>query len=416
MQLGKRCHSLRGLAAPLLCVALLCGWAALYPAVSEEQDSPEAVDRRHEALAGPSCIECHAESISSKGSCLLYGDRMCVTCHEIPEKGGGAGLAEPSAPLCFKCHAQDGFNGDYVHGPVAAGACITCHSPHGGSDSTMVRIEGRQMCLTCHEDIETDLANARYRHPTSAGGCTGCHSPHVSEYRYQLRELAPGVCSDCHENIFDNLETAAVTHSPVREELACMNCHSPHVSEYDGLLLSDEMEICLQCHDEPIEVGQYELELMGRLLSANPNHHGPVLFGQCSECHNPHSSTYFRLLTDAYPERQYMPFFESNYVLCFRCHEPALVKEERSDSLTEFRDGDHNLHFVHVNKTSMGRTCRLCHDPHASSQSGHVRESVLFGTWDMPIEFKQTENGGSCAPGCHAEKSYDRQASPPAGP
>jgi predicted CXXCH cytochrome family protein len=341
---------------------------------------------------------------------------MCVLCHEIPPEGGTAVLVSPSAPLCFKCHSEDGFKGDFVHGPFAAGDCLTCHSPHGADESAMVRIEGRQMCLTCHEDMDADLAKASFRHRASAGGCASCHSPHASGYRYQLREPAPGICSGCHENIFDNMETAAVTHSPVREESACLNCHSPHVSEYDGLLQSGEMALCLNCHDEPIEVGQYELELMGKLLEEKPWWHGPVQFGQCSECHNPHGSPYYRLLTDAYPERLYAPFFESNYALCFRCHEPALVKEERTVSLTEFRDGDRNLHFVHVDKTSMGRTCRLCHDAHASSQPGHIRESVQFGNWDLPIKFDKTENGGSCEPGCHAEKSYDRLASPAAGP
>ncbi|MEJ2108603.1 MAG: cytochrome c3 family protein, partial [Acidobacteriota bacterium] len=145
-------------------------------------------------------------------------------------------------------------------------------------------------------------------------------------------------------------------------------------------------------------------------------HHGPIQFRECSECHNPHGSPYFRLLTDMYPERLYAPFFESNYALCFRCHESTLAEEEQADSLTEFRDGERNLHFLHVNKTSMGRTCRLCHDAHAGSEPQYIPESVTFGNWDLPIKFTKTENGGSCEPGCHAAQSYDRLAPQPSNP
>ena len=38
------------------------------------------------------------------------------------------------------------------------------------------------------------------------------------------------------------------------------------------------------------------------------------------------------------------------------------------------------------------------------------RESVTFGTWKLPIKFAPTDNGGSCAPGCHRPAVYDRKA------
>jgi predicted CXXCH cytochrome family protein len=399
------------LAVLVLCAAFPGGWT---PVSATEQDGrkqqEETEDVAHPPLAGQPCVDCHKQSVSRNGTCLLTGERMCVLCHEIPEAGGRADLADPSAALCFKCHAEETFRGDFAHGPFAAGACLTCHSPHGGDASAMVRIDGRQLCLACHKDMEPDFANARFRHQATASGCTGCHSPHASGYRYQILKPVPDVCAKCHEDTFKKFETAAVTHSPVKEDPACLNCHDPHASGNERLLLGEDMALCLGCHNDAVKAGQYELAPMGRLLAENPLRHGPLQFGECSACHNAHGSPYFRLLTDAYPGRLYAPYFESSYALCFRCHEPALAGEERTESRTGFRDGDRNLHFVHVNKSSMGRTCGLCHDAHASTQPKHVRESVPFGTWNLPVKFKQTENGGSCEPGCHAAQSYDRLA------
>jgi predicted CXXCH cytochrome family protein len=274
----------------------------------------------------------------------------------------------------------------------------------------MVRITGPQMCLTCHEEMDSAYTKARFHHRAISNGCTDCHSPHASDKQYQLTQSVPEVCSGCHEDTFKKIESAVVTHSPVKEEAACMNCHNPHQSDVRRLLSEEDMALCLSCHNEPIEVNQDELTLMGKLLEENPLHHGPIQFGECSECHNPHGSPYFRLLTDMYPERLYAPFFESNYALCFRCHEPGLAKEEKTESHTGFRDGERNLHYVHVNKTSMGRTCRLCHEAHASSEPKYIKKFVAFGTWNLPVKFTMTENGGSCEPGCHARKNYDRLA------
>jgi predicted CXXCH cytochrome family protein len=408
---GKTRHTGRVPSGLMVFAVFLFGLATISATEPDDQASPgESADSMHEPLAGQACIECHEQTIPAKGRCLLTGEQMCVVCHNIPVTGGQTSLAVPSAPICFKCHSEEAYKGDFVHGPFGAGACLTCHSPHGENDSAMVRITGRQMCLPCHEDMKAGFENARFRHEATDNGCTGCHTPHASVQHYQLRKPVPDICVECHKDFFEKLETAAVNHSPVEEEPACLNCHDAHVAENDQLLLGEDMDVCLECHNEPIKTDQYELPPMGPILAEKPMHHGPIQFGICSECHNPHGSPYFRLLTDAYPARLYAPFFESNYALCFRCHESTLAEEERTETSTEFRDGDLNLHYVHVNKTSMGRTCRLCHETHASSQPKHMRESVPFGTWELPIKFKKTENGGSCEPGCHAAQNYDRLA------
>jgi len=112
---------------------------------------------------------------------------------------------------------------------------------------------------------------------------------------------------------------------------------------------------------------------------------------------------------DLYPETFYAPFKLDDYALCFTCHDKQLVLQPKTTGLTRSRNGDDNLHFVHVNRPDKGRSCRACHATHASTHEAHVRDSVPYGKWELPINFTPTATGGSCAPGCHKEAPYDRE-------
>ncbi len=105
-----------------------------------------------------------------------------------------------------------------------------------------------------------------------------------------------------------------------------------------------------------------------------------------------------------------MPYDTDNYAICFQCHNKDLALDENTTTLTDFRDGDVNMHFLHVNKDKKGRSCKACHQVHASSQAKHIRESVPFGkiSWELPVTFTKLENGGSCVVGCHSPKEYNR--------
>jgi hypothetical protein len=63
-----------------------------------------------------------------------------------------------------------------------------------------------------------------------------------------------------------------------------------------------------------------------------------------------------------------------------------------------------------VNKTDRGRTCRACHEVHASKQPRHVRDGVPYGPqgWVLKINYTKTANGGQCTKTCHDTKRYER--------
>jgi predicted CXXCH cytochrome family protein len=174
-------------------------------------------------------------------------------------------------------------------------------------------------------------------------------------------------------------------------------------------LTMETMDLCLGCHNKAYKSSDGTSVMnMQKLLAENTNHHGPIKQKDCSGCHNPHGSENFKILRIPYPSTLYMPFAVANYTLCFSCHEKTLVLDKETTKLTDFRNGNTNLHYSHVNKYENGRTCRACHKTHASNFPKHIRETLPFGSWELPVIFQKTETGGSCLTGCHQLKKYDR--------
>ena len=86
-----------------------------------------------------------------------------------------------------------------------------------------------------------------------------------------------------------------------------------------------------------------------------------------------------------------------------------IATKNSTETLTDFRNGKLNLHFVHVNREK-GRSCKACHEVHAGNQEKHIAFEVPYGksNWMLPIKYTKTETGGTCVVGCHKEKPYDR--------
>ena len=246
-------------------------------------------------------------------------------------------------------------------------------------------------------------------HSPAKEECVICHNPDGADDKLMLKASPPGLCVECHDEIEELMEDAPVTHDALTTGKSCAGCHQPHASNVEHILLMEPMDLCLSCHDKPLKSGDSELLNMAKLLKDNPDHHGPIRQKNCSACHAPHGGENFRMLLEVYPAAFYAPFDEDNYALCFSCHEPDIVHDEKTDTLTGFRNGKNNLHYLHVNRKVKGRTCRACHNVHASKRPQHITESVPFGDWSIPVNYRKTATGGSCQPGCHRKYRYDRE-------
>ncbi|WP_221251364.1 cytochrome c3 family protein [Desulfuromonas versatilis] len=252
-------------------------------------------------------------------------------------------------------------------------------------------------CLV--SDCHADLALPKVVHsPVSEGECESCHQATGAKHPGSakgFKAVARGgeLCLQCHDDVGNEPNR----HGPVRAG-RCNFCHTPHASDNPALLLGSGNKICFYCH------GGIE-----RIVKNARSQHAPVAEGRCWDCHKPHGSEFKPLLKDYYPAEFYTPYRYENFALCFRCHDDRAFLYERTSEATSFRNGDYNLHVLHVNKAKKGRVCKSCHGVHGGDQDKLILSKIPgFGSWEIPINFQRTANGGTCFVGCHKPKTYDR--------
>ncbi len=342
----------------------------------------------HGALEEGKCSQCH-EMHASENRSLLFTDTvgdLCIECHEVAE------------------------DATHLHGPTAVGECSLCHTAHESDYKNRLTMDPNTLCVFCHVTTAEELEDIEFLHEPVDGNCVECHDPHGANNWKMLKAEAPDMCFSCHEEIQKTAQTSKQQHNVVSESGGCLKCHTPHASSVQFLLVSAPSTLCLTCHDKPL--GVTPTEVMPAFIDQIKDKtylHGAIEEDDCSGCHMTHGSDNFRMLAKAYPAEFYASFDATKYELCFGCHERTLVLTPNTDDLTDFRNGSQNMHFLHVNREGRGRTCRACHQTHASNQPKQIRATVPFGGWkNLPINFSKTDTGGTCSPGCHLPKAYDR--------
>jgi len=287
----------------------------------------------------------------------------------------------------------------YVHTPIAQGSCKYCHDVTAFKARFGLVKSDLDLCLSCHEDQKA-FYKQEVVHPPVKMDCISCHNPHQSPYKFQL-ESGPSsarLCFTCHDE--DDKMEHKYLHGPVESE-DCLACHNPHASSYKHLVRQgpQEIQLCDSCHEE-----------IPKKIESAASRHGVINKGMCSPCHAFHGSDLTKHWTRLFPDKFYNPYDPELYGLCFQCHEKAQAFLEKSTTLTNFRNGNLNLHYLHVTRRK-GRTCIACHDVHATNQERLIRSSTPFGpsNFQIRIVFVKTPTGGTCMMSCHVSKGYDRE-------
>jgi predicted CXXCH cytochrome family protein len=345
------------------------------------------------------CYGCHKkmehEIQSSKyvHGPIKNGD--CTSCHDPHGSDQRFFLKQSYSELCSSCHSMKGlYSGEFIHKPVKDGNCGLCHDVHASNYKSRLTDIGANLCIICHEDMLAGMTQDYIHAPLIKAGCTDCHDPHSGGDKLRLKSSSEQLCFTCHEEKRNEIDQYTQKHEPALKG-QCISCHSPHYSEKRYLLADKVDSLCYNCHKDSSEWNRRRFQ------------HGPVVQGNCSACHNPHGSDNAFILRLSFPHKFYSSYEKGKYNLCFLCHKEALVIEKKTRTITNFRNGDINLHRLHVNQKK-GRTCRACHDVHASDQEDHLREQFQFGKASIPIHYFKSETGGRCIPGCHKERGYDR--------
>ncbi len=299
----------------------------------------------------------------------------------------------------------------WQHAPFLHGDCSICHLSDNPEDPGKLRAPVKELCLNCHAPTRTMLNNREFVHKPASEDCGYCHNPHNSRYRLLLHRATKELCTSCHVEIGKLLEESKVNHAPAIKGNTCRNCHTSHASSIQHLLVGLPSDICLKCHgkDGLKDDEGKQLTNLVRLMKENRYHHEPINKKDCSACHVAHGSEYFRLLVKYHPKSFYAPYSKETFALCLTCHnmEQSLT-QAKTTTLTGFRDGERNLHAVHVSRPKRGRTCRACHGEHAAEQMHIIRDSVPFGSkgWNLEINYVPTRTGGRCGKTCHGPKEY----------
>lgn len=378
--------------------------------------APDAGGHTYPLLRGgtdANCTFCHAVSGRQEHQHAAL-EQGCTTCHDPHASQAKFLLNAPNVTmLCAGCH--DASLKRFAHQPFIEGDCTACHQPHEANNPGLLRGGPvPEHCFQCHDDVQQKVAVSNNVHDPARNDCKACHEPHTSANRALLIQPAEETCFGCHAEVQAELHAKRVKHGAIEGEQGCAGCHDPHASDSALLLRGGGRmsDVCLTCHagDMKTDDGRV-LAGMSRVLNGSKYLHGAIKQGDCSGCHAGHAADRPMLLTGAFPATTYARFEVEKYGLCFEnCHSPQLVLTPQTASLTNFRDGTTNLHFLHVNRDDKGRSCSTCHAVHGSDLPNHMATQVPFerSGWAMPIGFQKQEQGGSCAPGCHAPRTYVR--------
>lgn len=312
---------------------------------------------------------------------------------------GSVSLApQPSKPPSVSSHA-----------PFEAGDCKICHQNADPKQPGPVLKQGPALCLDCHEEF-AGVMKRPHTHAPARAACTSCHNPHNAAFPKLLLQESGALCTSCHDKIGKISSNAKVPHKALTTGAQCANCHNPHGTAVEKLLVQQPFDLCVKCHnvDTMADAKGKKLQNIKTWLDNNQKWHGPVASKDCNDCHEPHGGDNFRLLKEDYPQEFYAPYDARNYALCLSCHQEKAFSTAQTTTLTSFRNGATNLHYLHLQQSGRGRTCRACHEVHASKQEHHIRDGVPFGSggWMLKLHFKKTATGGSCEKTCHSEKTY----------
>lgn len=417
------------------------------------------------------CTTCHDAHDDTNGMFLRINNResqLCITCHSNiagwPDSEHNTDISEW---LGIPGTDPDPWPHNQNHIPanqwitVKDNACQNCHKPHnaGGPQRLMMYAEEEKNCIyACHNGQigTTDIASAFVPIKTSKHSITatiGVHAPNE-----QITVTAPQhvECEDCHNPHVAWEDKATIFTAPLLssklQSVTGVNSSGVEIAE-----ASYEYEICFKCHgttNQKTPIVQRVIDkrsLLDEFSSNNPSYHpvigttnnsvadvpslgktpyalannvtvGSMIY--CTDCHDndespkiggtgpkgPHGSIYSPLLRENYKTTYPNVETESDYALCYRCHDrQSLIDDSVSMHYTTSPG-----HYGHVFQRQA--PCSVCHDPHGvedTPSTGSHTHLINFDTQYVtanPADLLGygvpyfTDNGfksGSCTLTCH---------------
>lgn len=258
------------------------------------------------------CAKCHADMVPAgmKSVHKVVVEGKCVLCHDPHASDNKNNLIKAGQKLCFDCHSKLGESikgNKFKHSPVKRN-CLSCHNPHASKkNSKLLKNSLPALCLSCHKTNKASFKKLHLNYPVAGSNCTSCHNPHGSNtsailYDNVHKPVANKMCSQCHDkpnasnplklkvngyklcqgchyDMMNGTFSKDRVHWPLVDSKGCVNCHAPHASAEPGLLKEPMLKVCGSCHVDTI-----------KRQERSQTKHEPVARGECTACHEPHSS------------------------------------------------------------------------------------------------------------------------------
>ncbi|MEK6625221.1 MAG: cytochrome c3 family protein [Bdellovibrionota bacterium] len=313
-----------------------------------------------------------------------------------------------------------------IHVPVKVHNCTVCHAttkerPENSKFpdkhplvTTNMGDDPNKICLNCHAKWGSKFSSKKNVHSAiDAETCLGCHHPHGSNFPKLVRitTAESKLCVSCHtDKEAWRSDSKIKEHKIIHQKKGCLNCHDPHSSNLETLLLKQGRKLCLDCHNQGIKTEDGRtLKSFTQEIAKDRTIHPPADEEEdCANCHLSHASGFRKLLKDEFGE-YYDEFSEKKFALCFSCHGADLVTEAKTSKATDFRNGETNLHNLHVLASPKNRGCGMCHEVHSSKNPTLIKDHVPYKDYKLPQMYKKMPDGGSCVTACHGLKVYDRK-------
>lgn len=306
--------------------------------------------------------------------------------------------------------------------------CASCHMGHGKHNTPMLSENREAICFKCHGNSrstdaarkkgdlgeDTKAANLQkefekpFRHPVER---TGIHRYGETLPETDSTKERHCECADCHHHHY-------VTE---RNPIAGIRGTSMNGTKVEDVTL--EYELCFNCHLNSAnlpadQVGKMELfDITNRSFhpveAQGKNSNVPSLIPpltassliKCTDCHNnddprgprgPHGSKYRYILARNYTETDGSEG-PSQYELCYSCHRRSSILGNES----------FQYHSLHI--SSVGTSCKTCHDSHGSAQNTHLID------FDNSLSVRPSKSGrlefmeighkaGRCYLNCHGKE------------
>ena len=238
-------------------------------------------------------------------------ENKCKMCHAVkPNKRD-----KPKATdLCFRagCHKTELIEQPYTHNKAVLEQCYFCHRAHASVYLRLLTRNEERLCRGCHPHLRdtTGRLSKETSPPAAAPGkgsvsaASGIISGITPTAPSLLKKEAPPQKGGKDAR---NPATAAgkkdphakfirfLAKSSIPRENRCGFCHNPN---HRRELEKTDIAVCSECH---MFVQGVISKQTGRLI----NVHQKFSSTRCSECHNPHSSSYDHLLKLDQPIERY---------------------------------------------------------------------------------------------------------------